>query len=63
MDTLGAPYISWQPLGPLLKVKLLVGYMCVSICRVGTADLRQNVCHCMSYLAGYIHQIPRNPLK
>ena len=21
------PFISWQPLGPLLKVKLLVGYM------------------------------------
>ena len=34
----------WQPLGPLLKVKLLVGYMRVSMCRVGTADLRRINC-------------------
>ena len=36
--------LSWQPLGPLLKVKLLVGYMRVSMCRVGTADLRRINC-------------------
>ena len=23
----GNPHMSWQPLGPLLKVKLLVGYI------------------------------------
>ena len=32
--------LTWQPLGPLLKVKLFVGYMRVSMYRVGTANLQ-----------------------
>ena len=33
---------TWQPLGLLLKVKLLVGYMHVSMYRVGTANQMGN---------------------
>ena len=33
---------TWQPLGPLLKVKLLVGYISVKECTGGTAHRRQN---------------------
>ena len=32
---------AWQPLGPLLKVKLLVGYMRSGLCRVGTVNSRR----------------------
>ena len=32
---------TWQPLGPLLKVKLLVGYMRSCLCRVGTVNSRR----------------------
>ncbi len=32
---------SWQQLGPLLKVKLLVGYMRNRLCRVGTVNSRR----------------------
>ena len=35
--------MSWQPLGPLLKVKLLVGYMRSCLCRVGTVNSRRHV--------------------